>query len=193
MSAPKIYCYVDESGQDTEGQLFVVSVVIASHEKQILEERLELIEQQTRKHTVKWSRTAKAIRRAYLERVLSVPELHGRILFAHYRNSKAYMDLTAQTIVNAISVSKVHDYKAVLLIDALPIAQAGRMGALLRHMGVTTKKVRGVRDEESNALIRLADAICGLVRDGTEEKGEMQRVFLQAIERGALIELTPKG
>ena len=32
------------------------------------------------------------------------------------------------------------------------------------------KKVRGVRDEQSNAGVRLADALCGLIRDA--EDGE---------------------
>src|SRR5947199_1122888 len=80
--AQELYCYVDESGQDTEGRLFIVSVVITSQEKQLLEERLELIEQETGKHSVKWSRTAKKIRYAYIEQILNVVELRGKLSFA---------------------------------------------------------------------------------------------------------------
>ena len=30
----KFYCYVDETGQDTQGELFIVSVVIADQERE---------------------------------------------------------------------------------------------------------------------------------------------------------------
>ena len=40
----------------------------------------------------------------------------------------------------------------------------------LRARGIARKKVRGVRDEQSNAGVRLADALCGLIRDA--EDGE---------------------
>lgn len=45
----KIYCYVDETGQDTKGELFLVSVVIAKDERDNLIEKLEEIERSTRK------------------------------------------------------------------------------------------------------------------------------------------------
>jgi hypothetical protein len=38
------------------------------------------------------------------------------------------------------------------------------MGAGLRKIGIHTEKIRGVRDE-ADAIIRLADAISGLIRE----------------------------
>ncbi|MFQ5617229.1 MAG: hypothetical protein ACE5GO_12325 [Anaerolineales bacterium] len=40
----KIYCYIDESGQDTKGAFFVVSVVIADQELDLWRETCENIE-----------------------------------------------------------------------------------------------------------------------------------------------------
>ncbi len=45
----KIYCYVDETGQDTKGEFFLVSVVIAKDERDNLIEKLEEIERSTGK------------------------------------------------------------------------------------------------------------------------------------------------
>lgn len=32
----KIYCYVDETGQDTEGDLFLVALVVTGQERDVL-------------------------------------------------------------------------------------------------------------------------------------------------------------
>ena len=45
----KLYCYVDESGQHTEGAYFLVSVVIVAEERDQLEVLLLKIEQVSRK------------------------------------------------------------------------------------------------------------------------------------------------
>ncbi len=50
----RLFCYVDESGQDTEGQLFIVSVVLAQAERDSLISLWEQIEQQSGKGSSKW-------------------------------------------------------------------------------------------------------------------------------------------
>lgn len=42
MNAKKLYCYVDETGQDTKGKLFIVVVVIVENSK---EEFITFLEQ----------------------------------------------------------------------------------------------------------------------------------------------------
>jgi hypothetical protein len=51
-------------------------------------------------------------------------------------------------------------------------------------MGVTAKKVKGVRKEESSALMRLADALCGFVRDAYEGDQECAALHSRAINSG---------
>lgn len=41
----KLYCYVDETGQDTMGQLFIVVAVIVASERDKLDRYLEEAEQ----------------------------------------------------------------------------------------------------------------------------------------------------
>ena len=67
MASKKYYCYVDETGQDTEGKLFIVSVVIAQKDRAEISELLEKIEKDTGKGKTKWVRTRKEFKVAYLE------------------------------------------------------------------------------------------------------------------------------
>ena len=50
----KLYCYVDESGQDTKGDLFLVSVVITEEERDELRRKLIKIEKTSQKGQRKW-------------------------------------------------------------------------------------------------------------------------------------------
>lgn len=45
--AEKVFCYVDESGQDTQGILFIVAIVITSHERDQLYEICSLLPYRT--------------------------------------------------------------------------------------------------------------------------------------------------
>ena len=49
----KLYAYVDESGQDTEGRFFVVSVVLFGTDRDTVLARLEALEARTGKGRVK--------------------------------------------------------------------------------------------------------------------------------------------
>jgi hypothetical protein len=48
-------------------------------------------------------------------------------------------------------------------------------------------KVRGLRDE-SDAFIRLADAMAGFVRDWIEGEADLERLYHEAVVRGVLRE-----
>jgi hypothetical protein len=182
----KLYCYADESGQDTLGALFVVSVVIAAEERDDLLRRLEAIEEETRKRRVKWLKSTYTRRLAYIQRVLETPIFQRKLCFAIYQDSLDYFELTIQTIAAALSTTHETAYQAIVLIDALPPTQVRIVSSLLRRAGVSTRKVRGVRREESDALIRLADALCGFVRAAFEGQAKMRVLFERAMRRGIL-------
>jgi hypothetical protein len=75
------------------------------------------------------------------------------------------------------------------LIDGLPRSQQGEIGTRLRRLGIQTKKVRGVREDENDALIRLADALCGFVRTAVEGHDAMKDLFEWGKQKGYLKEL----
>lgn len=186
----KFFCYVDESGQDTQGKLFIVSIVVAAWERDHLIQVCETIEQKTGKGRVKWIKTSYRQRLAYIQQVLSQPIFQQKLNFAVYRNTRDYATLTTQAIVQALSATGETDYKATILIDGLPRTQERLVGNQLHQLGVHTKKVRGVKKDENDALIRLADAICGLVRAATEGQVAMQALLEQGIRVGILRNLS---
>ena len=186
----KFFCYVDESGQDTQGKLFIVSIVVAAWERDQLIQVCETIEQETGKGRVKWIKTRYSQRLAYIRQVLSKPIFQRKLNFAVYRNTRDYATLTTQTIAQALSVTGENDYKATILIDGLPRTQERLVGNQLHKLGVHTKKVRGVKKDENDALIRLADTVCGLVRAATEGQAAMQALLEQEIRVGILRNLS---
>lgn len=131
----QLYCYVDESGQDTRGRLFVVSVVIAGSERDRLRDLCERIEQTSLKGVWKWTRVSRERQMAYARQMVAEPELRGK--------------------------------------------------------GIRTRKVRGARDE-SDALIRLADGVCGLVRAAEEGQPEMRRLLERGLQTGVLKDVSLK-
>jgi hypothetical protein len=97
-----------------------------------------------------------------------------------------YVDESGQDMRGDLFVVAV----VVVLIDALPPSQAERIGNLLRQGGVPVKKVRGVRRDENDPFIRLADALCGLVRAAYEEQPEMLVLFEKARQSGIIKDLS---
>ncbi|MCC7355686.1 MAG: DUF3800 domain-containing protein [Anaerolineae bacterium] len=185
----KLYCYVDESGQDTQGELFIVSVVVTSEERDRVAELCERIEQESGKGRVKWIKTEYPKRVEYIRLVLMEPAFEGKLLFAVYRNGRDYVSLTVLTIAHAILACKKTAYKATVFIDGLPRSQERWMGGELRRQRIQVRKVRGVRKEETDALVRLADALCGLVRAALEGQDAMRYLFEQGKSNGVLKEL----
>ncbi len=185
---PRLHCYVDETGQDTLGELFVVSVVVSGSNRDSLALLLERIEHTSGKGRVKWKSARHAARIAYMQAVLSVPALKDALYFSSYKGSKAYMALTVLSTAKAIlSVSPAA--RATVYVDGLPKSRLRWFGKELRRLSVRTEKVSGVRREESDALIRLADACCGFVRLALAGNPSVFELFERAKREGYLREV----
>lgn len=165
-----------------------MAVVITTEEREQAQAVLEQIEQVTGKGTRKWQRTAFAQRLAYLRAVLGTLLFHGTIFFASYARTHAYRDLTVDATAKAIR-HKAKDmeggYETTVLVDGLDRKQERHMGTGLRRARLKIKKVKGVRDE-SDPLIRLADAIAGFVRDALEGQDYVQALYQDAITNGII-------
>jgi hypothetical protein len=185
----KIYCYVDETGQDTEGDLFIVSVVVSGVERDQVRELCEKIEMETRKGQVKWIKADFKRKVEYVRRILQEPIFNGKLNFAVYRNRRDYLALTVLTVARTIVAVGQKDYKATVLVDGLPRSQEKWIGSELRHLYIRIRKVRGMRRDENDALIRLADAICGFVRAALEGQEAMRELFEQGKRNGLLKEV----
>jgi hypothetical protein len=60
------------------------------------------------------------------------------------------------------------------------------------NQGFTLGKWRGVKKDENDALIRLADAVCGFVRAAREGQATMQSLLEQAIRKEIIRDLSKK-
>jgi hypothetical protein len=184
----KLYCYVDETGQDTAGDFFLVSVVITGEEHDRIRREAERIEQATGRGILKWHETAFESRLAYLQELIRHPLFAGTASFSHYRDTTLYTDLTVLVTAKAILQKARGDYKATIIVDGLRRGQVKRFASGLRQLGIRVRKVRGIRDE-SDALIQLADSIAGFVRDAIEGEAYAQPLYQEATMRGVIREI----
>ncbi len=189
MAAWRLFCYVDESGLDARSRLLVVAVVVVGEERDALRRICERAEAESGKGRVKWSWAAPDRRINYMRILLDEPAARGKIWFETHILPQDYLNLTVSTIARAIAsaveAAGVQDYKATILIDGLPKAREQNVGRQLHRMGVHTRKVRGIRDE-SEALIRLADAVCGLARGAAEGNRELSQLLEHGLRMGVL-------
>lgn len=185
----KLYCYVDETGQDTKGQLFLVSVIVSGQEKEILLNILAEAEKISGKGRVKWMEAKHEARLKYIKKILATPELLGKMHFALFTNTKDYFHKTAEAAARTIQDIGGANYEAIVLIDGLPGSLIKPFGSLLRRWRVKVKKVRGIRKAQADELMRLANAVCGFVRLALHDKGELSEQFYLAKRQGFFKEI----
>lgn len=189
----KLYCFVDETGQDTLGELFIVAVVVSDERQQELENSLEHLEQDSGKHRRKWLKSRDRERQAYIS-TLTDQKLPATIFVKNYRDKTAFDELEVLTTAQALNVYREEcgiagdGYKVTITIDSLSKTMAVRMGSEFRKLGIKTRKVIGKKDEAS-AIIRLADAIAGLVREAHEGRAEYKKLEAKLKKNKLLYEL----
>lgn len=131
----KLYCYVDETGQDTEGKFFLVSIVVAGNERDELDNFLLEIEETTGKRQNKWRKSDFETRKAYLLEVFSNPLFKGKLFFGKYEG-KSYIDLTILATAQAIFARTEENYKATVIVDGLSKTDVFKFSAGSRRLKV---------------------------------------------------------
>ncbi len=194
----KIYAYVDETGQDTRGQIFLVAVVTVGKTRDKLRERLKEIERVTGKGKKRWSKSARSRRKDYISRIIESQLFVNCAYFAHYSSHhkvRSYVDLTILTAAKAILAAvEERPYEVTVYVDGLGSkTERKQFTGGLRKLHIKTRQVRGVRDE-SDEFIRLADAMAGFARDGIGEEGKnadevMAPLFKKAVRNGTIKEI----
>lgn len=186
----KFYCYIDETGQDTQGNIFVVSVVVPENRDRLLE-YLERLEIQSGKHRLKWGRAHPEKRLHYLKEIFNQRQYSLKIYYSLYHDTKEYKNCTILTIAKAIHAIK--DFKKkefTILVDGLSEKDRRYYGSQLHRLNIPLRKIREIRKDENDALIRLADAICGFVRDVIEkEKGKNKELYYKVRRDKILVEI----
>ncbi len=162
----KINSYTDESGQDTSGKVFVVATVVVSADSaELIENKLLKIEKISNK-TQKWYDSGFIRRRDYIKLLLKEKILLKiDILYSRFENKADYVVLISSHIAKAILTSVGDtDYLSKVFVDKMDKKTHQRIAKEIKTYHIRYKKISRLSDQNS-ALIRLADAICGLVRD----------------------------
>ncbi|MFQ6032640.1 MAG: DUF3800 domain-containing protein [Candidatus Zixiibacteriota bacterium] len=184
----KLYCYVDETGQDTKGKFFLVSVVIVGKDRDEIRGRLREIEKASKKGKKKWTQATLTQKQLYINQILTTTLFREAIFYAQYSDAIEYFSLIIKTIAEAISKKVQRDYRATVLIDGLGRPERRRVGSGLRKEGVKVEKVRGLR-HGSDEFIRVADAVAGFTRDFFEGKPHTVEPYKEAVKAKVLKEV----
>jgi hypothetical protein len=186
-----LYCYVDECGQDTMGRIFVVAMIVVGKERDALLGLCEKLEQESGKGKFKWGKAGYKGRLEYLRLIFGSNQFKGKIRYSVFKGIKQYDLVTIVGIAKAVDWGKPsQDYTVAVYVDGLSKTKRYEYSQELRKLGISTCNVQGVRKDENNSLVRLADAVAGFVRDILdEEQGEAKKLFDQAVRSKALIEV----
>ena len=189
----KLYCYVDESGQDTGSRAFIVCVIVAGEERDKLLNLCEQLEKVSGKREEKWGRANHKCRMRYLRHIFADDRFKGSLRYCVFPRTSDFDTATIIAIARAVSYERPQGrYTTLVYVDGLSKTKRREYGVRLRQLGYPARRVRGIVRDESNALVRLADAIAGFVRDVREQKSrEMKTVFEKATREGMLVEVKP--
>lgn len=195
MSKRSFYVFVDESGQDTLGKLFIVSCVIIEkfddNTLETLRVTMNEIETDSRKGVLKWSKAKFEYCVDYARRLFQEAIFKGCLYYGSHTNSLDYPKLTFQTIAETIAAcTGENDYTVKVYIDGLRQSEIRRVAVALREYGIRIRSddIRGLNDED-DPLMRLADAVCGIIRDGDDGKLEIARLMNKGLREGYLMQL----
>ena len=159
---------MDESGQDTDGKFFIVGVVVTEENRDAVLKELEAIEEESGKHNIKWHRARPQHREKYMTLVARSPLLKNQAFFDTFAHTKQYIEMSSYATARAILRKAEENYSASIFVDGFNKRELEKFEHGLKELRIKKKKLRGVRRDENNALIRFADAVCGLVRDAGE-------------------------
>lgn len=182
----KLYEYIDESGQDTNGKLFVVSVLVLGAQRYELAKALESIEIESGKRKKKWTDAKHAERESYFHSAMRLESLKEAVYFDMLRGSKDYFSFTATVAADAVRKRTKKKDEVTIYVDGFTKVEIEKFKRILRPSMKARSFVKMIRRDESSSLIRLADALCGLLRDA-DEGSEWARGIVKSLRRRKII------
>ena len=159
------YVYVDESGQvDGRGDALHVGIaVVDAALREEAQRRLESLEQRIGKRG-KWHGSSVKTKSEYFKGLIQTTA--GPALY-WFRSIVpcAYEEATACAAARAMRLAGGPDARFIVIIDGLKKASRQRVARILREHQVRWREIQVNKREDSDSLLRLADALAGFVRD----------------------------
>jgi len=106
MPIKKIYCYVDESGQDTKGRIFVVSLVVVDQDRDKILNLCEQSEKISGKRKDKWGEAKHKRRMRYLRYIFADDRFRECLRYVVFQRTRDYDTATIAAIASAINWKK---------------------------------------------------------------------------------------
>jgi len=184
----KLYCYVDETGQDIGSEFFIVVAVVSDKEQDLLREQLLKVESLSKIGKRKWHKSRSDRRKRYLRLVLEKGVCKGEVYFGHFKKPLPYFLPIMETIEKAIFNRAKENYKAIIYIDGIDKKKSAELTNALRLRGMKLELVRSRRDE-SEPLIRLADRWTGCIRGAFLDREEEKELLEEAKNKEYLREI----
>lgn len=184
----RLYCYVDETGQDTRSKSFIVVTVIVISDTNRTRRLLKNIEEISGKVQHKWTKTTVTRRVSYCQKVIDRHEFVGTIFYSRFLKPTEYPDSTYLAIAQALKKASCGSpFQAYVFIDGLPLYERQRASRYLRSFNKGIKKVRGLRDD-ADEFIRLADTFAGLIRAHNEGDTYTHAIYRRGLKKGVIVE-----
>jgi Protein of unknown function (DUF3800) len=159
----KIYCYVDETGQDIKSEFFIVVAVVNDQDQNLLRSRLYKIESLTKIGKRKWHKSSYDKRKQYLNLLIKEGVCEGDIYFGYYKKPIPYFLPMLEVIEKAVINKAKEDYRTIVYVDGIDRKKANELTNALRVRKVKLELVKSKRGE-SEPLIRLTDRWAGCIR-----------------------------
>ena len=186
----KIYCYVDETGQDTKSEIFVVVAVVSAGDQEQIRKQLLKIEKLVKTHKLKWHKLRNDRRMKYLALVLERKIASRDVYIGRYQKPIPFFFPMLDLVEKAITQAAKGEYTARVYVDGINKKVAKSLTNALRSRGISLGLVKSRRDE-SEPLIRLADMWAGCARSAFLNNKDSKNTFKQAKDRGYLQEIVP--
>ena len=184
-SSKKLYCYVDETGQDPRSNFFVVVVVIVVDNQQELEDKLLKLEKTSGFGRKKWKKSRSPERERFLDLVIKNKIALGTTYYGCYKKPVSFFLPLLQTLTKAIITMISEKYNCIIYVDGIDQKKSRELTKALRFKGIKTGQVRSARDE-SEPLIRLADRWVGCIRASFEGDVESENLVARAMNKNYL-------
>lgn len=184
----KIYCFVDETGQDAGSKIFIVVAVIVKGSPEVIRLSLLKLERQLKIGNKKWHKLRHKDRVNFIRNFLQEKPNHLQIYFGRFKKPSPYFFPTFEVIQKSLGFYSQEPIEAIIYVDGQDSISAKKMTNALRSKKLHLNLVKGLKDE-AEVLIRLADRWAGCLRLAFLEDGECKILVTRAKKISLLREI----
>lgn len=188
INTQKLYCYVDETGQDAGSEFFIVVTAAVKGSPEAIANQLLEFEKQVKLGNIKWHKGEHERRIDFLDLFLNESISNPHIYFGRFKKPILYFFPMVETLEQTVKQYSTKDTQVRIYVDGLDKIAAKKITNALRSTGLRVGLAKGARDE-SEPLIRLADRWAGCIRMSFLGNEDCKRLVKKAEKTGMLSDI----